>query len=82
MDNERKSARQRVLKDGQIILNGRFSVIDCTVRDMSTGGACLLVASTIGIPERFELSIDGRIRACAVAWKTDKQVGVSFEPTV
>jgi hypothetical protein len=33
-------------------------VIDCTVRNLSDGGALLLVNSLIGIPDSFDLTID------------------------
>ena len=51
----RKETRRRVLKGAQIAFKGRGAVIDCMVRDLSDGGACLKVASPIGIPDTFEL---------------------------
>jgi hypothetical protein len=44
------------LKAGKIMIGGK-SVIDCKVRDQTYRGACLEVASPIGIPDIFELSI-------------------------
>jgi hypothetical protein len=39
-------------------------VIDCTVRNLSDGGALLLVNSLIGIPDSFELTIDSDSTTC------------------
>ena len=56
----RKETRRRVLKGAQIAFKGRGAVIDCMVRDLSDGGACLKVASPIGIPDTFENSQEDR----------------------
>jgi hypothetical protein len=46
------------------------------------GGACLHVIDTATVPQKFELVMDaGKVkRVCTVAWKTDKRLGVSFQP--
>jgi len=76
----RRQVRARTLKSGRIIFNHRGSVIDCTVRNLSPVGACLNVASTIGIPEEFEvmLDADNTTRTCRVVWQKEKQLGVKF----
>jgi hypothetical protein len=49
------------------------------VRDLSETGACLLVASPIGIPDTFELVFtDGAVKACKVEWRKADRIGVSF----
>jgi hypothetical protein len=80
MQEQRKHPRRRILKAGRIIFNDRFSVIDCTVRNLSDGGACLEVGSSIGIPDDFDLDIDpDRLgRHCHVAWRTERRIGVAF----
>jgi hypothetical protein len=79
-DERRRYPRHRTLKAGRIVFNHRFSVISCTVRNLSEGGACLQVATTVGVPDRFDLAIepDGLQRACDVAWRTEDRVGVAF----
>jgi hypothetical protein len=58
-ETQRRTApRKRTLKKGRIVFNNRRSVIDCTVRNLSDGGALLLVNSLIGIPDSFDLTID------------------------
>ncbi len=50
------------------------------VRNLSETGACLEVATVLAIPNDFTLSIPGDHikRACRVAWKRDKRIGVTF----
>ncbi len=79
MMEHRKSVRHRVFKAGVIEFN-RAGGISCTVRNISDGGACIEVASPIGIPEDFDLHIasDRRTVACRRVWVHDKRMGVSF----
>ena len=53
----RKVQRHRTLKAGSISFN-RAGGVDCRVRDLSPAGACLEVASQIGIPDEFVLVVD------------------------
>ena len=82
MQNTRKSTRQRVLKLGSIQF-GQGTAIDCTVRNITRSGACLLVESPIGIPDQFELVLSGdkSRRQCRVAWRSADQIGVAFAQT-
>ena len=76
----RRKPRTRTLKSGRILLNHHHSAIDCTVRNLSPIGACLNVASAIGIPDRFDVILDAdqSIRQCRVIWHKEKQLGVEF----
>jgi hypothetical protein len=80
MTEHRAHPRHRTLKAGKIVFNHRFSVIDCTVRNLSERGARLEVPSTLGVPNDFDLVIepDRAARACRVAWKDEHQMGVRF----
>jgi hypothetical protein len=66
--------------DAKIILNDRSSLFDCTVRNLTNCGACLEIASPIGIPQQFEISFDrGRSsRPCTVIWQANDQIGIEF----
>jgi len=77
----RKVQRHRTLKAGSISFN-RAGGIDCRVRNFSPAGACLEVASQVGIPEDFELVIehDHFRKACHVIWRTATRLGVAFTP--
>lgn len=77
---KRHSERRRTYKGGQIVFNHGRSVIDCTIKNMSRGGAALNVESALGIPNEFILVVSsGNVRkACRVAWKTETLIGVAF----
>jgi PilZ domain len=80
MQDRRKLARSRMLREGKILLNGHRSVIDCVVRNLSEAGACLQVASVIGIPPTFDLQIDREMtsRPCRAIWHAQNRIGVEF----
>ena len=76
----RRRPRTRTLKSARILLNQHQSVINATVRNLSPIGACLNVASTLGIPDRFDVlfDADNSIRSCRLVWYKDKEIGVEF----
>jgi len=77
---QRRQTRARTLKSARILFNDHRSVIDCTVRNLSPTGACLNVASALGIPERFDVMFDAdhTVRPCRLVWHNEKQLGVEF----
>jgi len=78
--DNRKTPRRRVLKAGLIAFNSRHSTLQCTVRDMSDGGARLLTAGSINAPDTFELivELDGIEVNCAVVARSATEVRVKF----
>jgi hypothetical protein len=79
MEEHRRTPRNRTLKAGKIILKLHSSVVDCTIRNLSEGGALLLVPSLVGIPECFELMFENHAhRDCHVVWRGDNRLGVEF----
>jgi hypothetical protein len=80
IDEKRKIPRQRTLKGALIAFNNRSSTIDCVVRNLTPSGAMLEVASTVGIPDRFELKPEhDDFRWCRVRWRRNDTLGVAFE---
>jgi hypothetical protein len=79
MDERRKVPRHRTLKAGSITFN-RAGGITCRVRNISPSGACLEVASQVGIPDDFVLVIehDHMHQPCHVIWRTATRMGVEF----
>jgi len=69
-------------RTGKIVFNEGCSAVNCTVHDISVGGACLHVLDAATVPQKFELVMDaGKVkRFCTVVWRTDKRLGVSFQP--
>jgi hypothetical protein len=79
--NERRGIpRHRVLKGGKISFHQLGTSTDCTVRNLSDAGACLIVASPVGIPNEFDLvtESDHAVRPCRVEWRSGNKIGVSF----
>ena len=79
MLERRKVPRHRTLKSGSITFN-RAGGIDCRVRNLSPIGACLEVASQVGIPDDFVLVVehDHLKEWCHVIWRTPNKLGVAF----
>jgi hypothetical protein len=77
MVEKRTVSRHRVLKAGTIEFGG--GAINCMVRNQSTTGAALDVASPVGIPEHFTLITDGSHLPCHVVWRREKRIGVAFD---
>jgi PilZ domain-containing protein len=79
MIERRTSQRLPRLKAGGIVFNGLSSVIDCTVRNISDGGACLIVAKDSMMPVSFRLRAEGETRSCSVAWRRADRLGVKYQ---
>jgi len=77
---QRKATRTRVLRGGVISFHHLGAVFECTVRNLSDAGACLMVESPVGIPNEFDLVLDRekRPRRCHVAWRSANKIGVEF----
>jgi hypothetical protein len=80
MNEKRVTPRHRVLKHGTLAFDGGGGV-DCMVRNVSSHGARLDVASPIGLPDNFTLviEVDHFKRHCHAIWSHDKRLGVVFD---
>jgi hypothetical protein len=80
MEERRRVSRHRTLKSGKIVVQSGRRVVDCTVRNLSTHGALLVVTSLAGIPEQFDLVLEtsGVHHLCRVAWRSEDRLGVEF----
>ncbi len=76
----RHESRPRVLKGGLIIFGQMSQSYDCQVRNLTPEGAKLVVATTLGVPEEFQLYVaaDHRIAPARIRWRTDRELGVAF----
>ena len=52
--------------------------IECSVIDISAGGACLQVPDPNALPKRFDLVHSGTRKKCNMVWKARNRIGVSF----
>jgi hypothetical protein len=72
-------SRHQTSRVGKIILHhGRPGDV-CTVSNMSPAGALLLVANAHGLPEQFDLDMDGYSRRCTARWRRLDRIGVKFK---
>jgi hypothetical protein len=79
MEERRRERRQRTLKAGRITIDPNASALDCIVRNLSPGGALLMVSS-LAVPDHFALTFTStRARHdCRVVWRAMDRVGVAF----
>jgi len=79
-DQERRNGgRRRVLKGAKISTRHLGTSTDCTVRNLSEKGALLIVTSSVGVPNEFDLVLsDQTIRHCRATWRTGDKIGVLF----
>ncbi|HEY0572199.1 MAG TPA: PilZ domain-containing protein [Enterovirga sp.] len=80
MEERRKTVRQRSYLGGRIAFNNRSSTMDCTVRNMSAGGARVAFSDTVVLPQDLDLAIrqKGLNARARVVWRSATEVGVSF----
>ena len=78
--NQRRSPRRRVLKEGKLIFGQAHSVVDCTIDNMSDGGAHIRITSSHGVPQDFYLveANRGIIHKAEVAWRTTTGIGLKL----
>ena len=82
MSDKRRNRRQPLSHVATIarVENGE-RIGECIVRDMSAGGARLVVKEPVELPKSFVLlmSKSGNVlRRCQVVWSRQNHVGVSF----
>jgi predicted small secreted protein len=80
MFERRRVQRTKIFKAAKLTLAGCLTV-DGIVRDLSNHGACLQLASTVGLPDEFDLTFDTgcTLRRCHIVWQSPNNVGVLFE---
>ncbi len=76
----RRETRLRALLGGHVVMNNKYSTVDCLVRNLGDHGARLHFGGTPWLPEEFELKIDGRNapRKARKVWMRDGAMGVSL----
>jgi len=77
--DRRSARRQRVLKEGKVILSDRVS-LDCVVRDISPGGARIEFDTPVSLPADFSLRIVSAdlVIPATPAWQRKLEAGIRF----
>lgn len=78
--DHRTAVRVRSFLRAEIIHSHGNSRTECTVRDLSDGGARVEAPASVTIPEYFELFIPMRniTRKARMMWRAGNEIGVSF----
>lgn len=81
LPERRNTPRSRTLLGGRVAFNNQHSTLDCTVRNLSSDGALLLLSEMIALPAAFDLEVPHRQRSYTahVRWRARGRVGVAFE---
>lgn len=76
---KRLSPRRNTMIEATIVFDGGRTRMRCIIRNLSETGAKLEVASVTKIPRTFDLLVDKvRPQACAVVWRSMKELGIQF----
>jgi hypothetical protein len=84
VSDKRKSPRMRALLGARARYDQRRVTLDCVVRNISDGGAMLVVPTTVPLPNAFELEIAQRRQsyAATIRWRRGEKIGVAFDAAV
>lgn len=79
-NESRGAVRRRVVLGAKIIFNGRTSLVDCQISDISATGCKLKVQGSAHIPSRFTLNFNASniSRECEIAWRNESMIGALF----
>ena len=78
MLERRKHHRGRDFACGTIVDGRRNATYDCVLRNLSDGGALLLVDEPSRAPVELELAVRGGMRAARIVWRSGTEVGIAF----
>jgi hypothetical protein len=82
MTRDRRTALRRTIRWKALILNSAGSLLShCTIVDVSSTGAMLVLPQPVALPEAFllVLSRNGDVRRqCELSWIKEKSVGIRF----
>ena len=81
MQNGRREDRVPQNKIGVIKFGAAGYQRPCAVVDLTSHGAGITIASAFGVPNVFQLTINGEkeARQCRIIWAQGRTLGVTFE---
>lgn len=76
---QRGARRQRALKAAKVVLSN-WTMVDCTLRDLSDEGARLVFDGATSLPPEFRVMIvaAGTMRPARLLWQRGLSAGVGF----
>ena len=78
MLERRKHDRSRDFAAGTIACGRHRATLGCVVRNMSEGGALLLLDEPQRAPAEMDLAVRGGTHPARVVWRGETEVGVAF----
>src|SRR5436309_14580683 len=80
MLDRRQGVRDRMILGSVASINDRGSTMDCVVRNISEGGACVEFEATAKLPEEMRLTVarKGRAFLARMIWSQAGRVGLAF----
>lgn len=81
MTEYNRRGRRANLNDVGKIKLGLFKKMDCQIRDVSPGGARLVLPEGTDLPDEFKLHLPNykRPRNCVRRWQSGQEYGVEFK---
>jgi len=78
--DRRMAQRSRALLAGKLIVGNGAMSSDCTIRDMTDGGARIRISHAVGLPKAVMLLVikDGLVFEANVAWRRGDELGLEF----
>ena len=76
---EKRGRRTPTAETGTVRI-GFFKSVPCTIRDISPGGARIVPADDVELPEEFKLrcALFKRSRPCLRRWVSGSETGIEF----
>jgi hypothetical protein len=78
LPERRREIRRRALKAARILFNNRQSTLNCTVKNISSQGALVVLPSTTFVPEEIELCIGNETHKARVMWRASDKMGLAW----
>ncbi len=81
--SDRRSApRSRVFFGGEILIDSDLRPVECHIKNVSSGGANVVVQSGELLPDQFDLIIrkTNQKHRAVVTWSSGRQLGVTYRP--
>lgn len=78
MMERRRHDRSRDFAPGTIAFGRTRATLDCVVRNLSAGGALLLLDEPCRAPQDMDLAMRGGTRSARVVWRGATEIGVRF----
>ena len=76
-----RKARHTTRHDAWMLLDGGFAKRNCTILDLSSGGARVKIADGGLLGSKLSLALTGDVRKvthCRLVWRKDTIIGVEF----